>query len=137
MCAMLDHNGMCHFGSSLASGSVNPTELVEDQNLREHNVEMASREAQEARTREEEVAAGLVLDEPSAPPSASVADVVNDLSNALERLHVVFDWGGGDKDSGDKATTEAHVPPMKKLKGFVAASQMGQAPETRLSAAGG
>ena len=30
------------------------------------------------------------------------------------------------------AATEEHAPPTKKLKGFVAASQLNQAPETKL-----
>ena len=49
--------------------SVSSFELVEDQKLTEHDVEMASREAQEVRAREAAVAAGLVLDEPSPPVS--------------------------------------------------------------------
>ena len=47
---------------------------------------MANQEAQEMRAREAAVAAGLVLQEPWTAPSATVADVVMDLSNALERL---------------------------------------------------
>ena len=46
--------------------------------------------SQEAHTREAAVAAGLVLDEPEAPPSASATDVMKDLSSALERLRVAF-----------------------------------------------
>ena len=75
---------------------------------------MASQEAQEVRTREAAVAAGLVLDEPEAPPSASATDVMNDLSSALE---------DEDKEMGDAVTTERATPPTKRLKGFVAASQ--------------
>ena len=118
MFEMLDHNGACHFGSSFALGSLNPIcvkkiefehprtnpdqamassatsatsfELIEDQTLTAEEVEMASQEAQEIRTREAAVAAGLVLDEPEAPPSASATDVMKDLSSALERLRVAF-----------------------------------------------
>ena len=107
---MLDHNGICHFGSSFALGSLNPIcvkqiefghfrtnpdqamassatsatsfELIEDQTLTVEEVEMASQEAQEIRTREAAVAAGLVLDETEAPPSASATDVMKDLSSA-------------------------------------------------------
>ena len=95
MFEMLDHNGACHFGSSFALGSLNPIcvkknefehprtnpdqamassatsatsfELIEDQTLTAEEVEMASQEAQEIRTREAAVAAGLVLDEPEDP----------------------------------------------------------------------
>ena len=95
---------------------------------------MASQEAQEIRTREAAVAAGLVLDEPKAPPSASATDVMNDLSSALERLRVAFATptsGLGapgpaeeeDKDMEDADATERATPPTKRLKGFVAASQ--------------
>ena len=102
---------------------------------------MASQEAQDIRTREAAVAAGLVLDEPEAPPSASATDVMKDLSSALERLRVAFatptpGLGApdpaeeGDKDMGDADGTEratppeeAQTPPTKRLKGFVAASQ--------------
>ena len=115
---MLDHNGPGHFGSSFALGFSEPNfvekfegnnfrtnpeqamassatsatsfELIEDQALTAEEVEMASQEAQEVRTREAAVAAGLVLDEPEAPPSASATDVMNDLSSALERLRVAF-----------------------------------------------
>ena len=64
---------------------------------------MASQEAQEMRTREAAVAAGLVLQE---------TDMLN-------------------KEQATTATEE-RAPPMKKLKGFVAASQSSQAPETKL-----
>ena len=100
---------------------------------------MASQEAQEVRTREAAVAAGLVLDEPEAPPSASATDVMNDLSSALERLRVAFYTptpGLGapgpaedeDKEMSDAVTTERATPPTKRLKGFVAASQQTTAP---------
>ena len=76
----------------MASSATSATsfELIEDQTLTMEEVEMASQEAQDIRTREEAVAAGLVLDEPEAPPSASATDVMNDLSSALERLQVAF-----------------------------------------------
>ena len=110
MFEMLDHNGPGHFGSSFALGFSEPNfvkklrgitseptpnkqwpsatsttsfELIEDQALTAEEVEMASQEAQEVRTREAAVAAGLVLDEPEAPPSASATDVMNDLSSGL------------------------------------------------------
>ena len=91
---------------------------------------MASQEAQEIRTREAAVAAGLVLDEPEAPPSASATDVMNDLSSALERLRVAFSTptSGLDKDMDDADATERATPPTKRLKGFVAASQKTTAP---------
>ena len=159
---MLDHNGPGHFGSSFALGFSEPNfveknegnnfrtnpeqamassatsatsfELIEDQALTAEEVEMASQEAQEVRTREAAVAAGLVLDEPEAPPSASATDVMNDLSSALERLRVAFSTptpGLGasgpaedeDKEMSDAVTTERATPPTKSLKGFVAASQ--------------
>ena len=156
---MLDHNGPGHFGSSFALGFSEPNvleknegnnfrtnseqamassatsatsfELIEDQALTAEEVEMASQEAQEVRTREAAVAAGLVLDEPEAPPSASATDVMNDLSSALERLRVAFSTptpGLGaaedeDKEMSDAVTTERATPPTKRLKGFVAASQ--------------
>ena len=77
---------------AMASSATSATsfELIEDQALTAEEVEMASQEAQEVRTREAAVAAGLVLDEPEAPPSASATDVMNDLSSALERLRVAF-----------------------------------------------
>ena len=84
---MLDHNGPGHFGSSSALGFSEPNfvkkiegnhfrtnpeqamassatsatsfELIEDQALTAEEVEMASQEAQEVRTREAAVAAGL------------------------------------------------------------------------------
>ena len=58
---------------AMASSATSATsfELIEDQALTAEEVEMASQEAQEVRTREAAVAAGLVLDEPEAPPSAS------------------------------------------------------------------
>ena len=166
---MLDHNGMCHFGSSIALGSWNPIcvkklsfdtfepnpdqamassatsatsfQLIEDQTLTVEEVEMANQEAQEIRTREAAVAAGLVLDEPEAPPSASATDVMKDLSSALERLRVAFatptsglgapgpaeedDKDMEDADVTERATPpeEAQTPPTKRLRGFVAASQ--------------
>ena len=162
MSEMLDHNGPGHFGSSFALGFSEPNfveqnegnnfrtnseqamassatsatsfELIEDQALTAEEVEMASQEAQEVRTREAAVAAGLVLDEPEAPPSASATDVMNDLSSALERLRVAFSTptpGLGasgpaedeDKEMSDAVTTERATPPTKRLKGFVAASQ--------------
>ena len=158
MFEMLDHNGPGHFGSSFALGFSEPNlcekfegkhfrtnpepamassatsatsfELIEDQALTAEEVEMASQEAQEVRTREAAVAA----DEPEAPPSASATDVMNDLSSALERLRVAFSTptpGLGapgpaedeDKEMGDAVTTERATPPTKRLKGFVAASQ--------------
>ena len=92
MFEMLDHNGPGHFGSSFALGFSEPNfvekfegnnfrtnpeqamassatsatsfELIEDQALTAEEVEMASQEAQEVRTREAAVAAGLMLDEP-------------------------------------------------------------------------
>ena len=54
--------------------SVTSFELVKEQKLSEDDVEMANQEAQEMRAREAAVAAA---------PSAAVADVVMDLSNAL------------------------------------------------------
>ena len=79
------------------------------------------------------MAAGLVLDEPSSPTSASVADVVKDLSNALERLHVAFGSpktaGGGDKDT---ATRRPQCSADEEAQGIRGGLQMGQAPETRL-----
>ena len=162
MFEMLDHNGPGHFGSSFALGFSEPNfveknegnnfrtnpeqamassttsatsfELIEDQALTAEEVEMASQEAQEVRTREAAVAAGLVLDEPEAPPSASATDVMNDLSSALERLRVAFSTptpGLGasgpaedeDKEMSDAVTTERATPPTKRLKAFVAASQ--------------
>ena len=129
---MLDHNGPGHFGSSFALGFSEPNlcekfegkhfrtnpepamassatsatsfELIEDQALTVEEVEMASQEAQEIRTCEAAVAAGLVLDEPEAPPSASATDVMNDLSSALERLRVAFSTptsGLGGRGQGD------------------------------------
>ena len=76
----------------MASSATSATsfELIEDQTLTVEEVEMASQEAQDIRTREAAVAAGLVLDEPEAPPSASATDVMKDLSSALERLRVAF-----------------------------------------------
>ena len=59
-------------------------ELIEDQTLTVEEVEMASQEAQEIRTRKAAVAAGLVLDEPEAPPSALATDVMKDLCSVLE-----------------------------------------------------
>ena len=119
----------------MASSATSATsfELIEDQTLTAEEVEMASQEAQEIRTREAAVAAGLV-DEPEAPPSASATDVMNDLSSALERLRVAFATptsGLGapgpaeeeDKDMEDADATERATPPTKRLKGFVAASQ--------------
>ena len=98
----------------MASSATSATsfELIEDQTLTVEEVEMASQEAQDIRTREAAVAAGLVLDEPEAPPSASATDVMKDLSSALERLRVAFatptpGLGApgpaeeGDKDMGD------------------------------------
>ena len=127
----------------MASSATSATsfELIEDQTLTVEEVEMASQEAQEIRTRKAAVAAGLVLDEPEAPPSASATDVMKDLSSALERLRVAFATptsGLGapgpaeedDKDMEDAGGTEratlpeeAQTPPTKRLKGFVAASQ--------------
>ena len=86
------------------------------------------------------MAAGLVLDEPEAPPSASATDVMKDLSSALERLRVAFatptsglgapgpaeedDKDMEDADVTERATPEeAQTPPTKRLRGFVAASQ--------------
>ena len=125
----------------MASSATSATsfELIEDQALTAEEVEMASQEAQEVRTREAAVAAGLVLDEPEAPPSASATDVMNDLSSALERLRVAFSTptpGLGapdpaedeDKEMSDAVTTERATPPTKRLKGFVAASQQTTAP---------
>ena len=156
---MLDHNGPGHFGSSFALGFSEPNfvekiegnnfrtnpeqamassatsatsfELIEDQALTAEEVEMASQEAQEVRTRKAAVAAGLVLDEPEAPPSASATDVMNDLSSALERLRVAFSTptpGLGasgpaedeDKEMSDAVTTERATPPTTRLKGFAA-----------------
>ena len=135
----------------MASSATSATsfELIEDQALTAEEVEMASQEAQEVRTREAAVAAGLVLDEPEAPPSASATDVMNDLSSALERLRVAFFTptpGLGapgpaedeDKEMSDAVTTERATPPTKRLKGFVAASQQTTAGEqTGLPGAGG
>ena len=126
---------------AMASSATSATffELIEDQALTAEEVEMASQEAQEVRTREAAVAAGLVLDEPEAPPSASATDVMNDLSSALERLRVAFSTptpGLGasgpaedeDKEMSDAVTTERASPPTRRLKGFVAASQKTTAP---------
>ena len=76
----------------MASSATSATsfELIEDQTLTVEEVEMASQEAQDIRARKAAVAAGLVLDEPEAPPSASATDVMKDLSSALERLRVAF-----------------------------------------------
>ena len=117
----------------MASSATSATsfELIEDQTLTVEEVEMASHKTQDIRTREAAVAAGLVLDEPEAPPSASATDVMNDLSSALERLQVAFatptrratgTWG---MRTARRATPpeEAQTPPTKRLKGFVAASQ--------------
>ena len=116
----------------MASSATSATsfELIEDQALTAEEVEMASQEAQEVRTREAAVAAGLVLDEPEAPPSASATDVMNDLSSALERLRVAFSTPTEDEDKemSDAVTTERATPPTKRLKGFVAASQQTTAP---------
>ena len=108
----------------MASSATSATsfELIEDQALTAEEVEMASQEAQEVRTREAAVAAGLVLDEPEAPPSASATDVMNDLSSALERLRVAFSTptpGLGapgpaedkDKEMSDAVTTERATRP--------------------------
>ena len=116
---------------AMASSATSATsfELIEDQALTAEEVEMASQEAQEVRTR----------DEPEAPPSASATDVMNDLSSALERLRVAFSTptpGLGasgpaedeDKEMSDAVTTERATPPTKRLKGFVAASQKTTAP---------
>ena len=87
------------------------------------------------------MAAGLVLDKPEAPPSASATDVMKDLFSALERLRVAFatptsglgapgpaeedDKDMEDADVTERATPpeEAQTPPTKRLRGFVAASQ--------------
>ena len=120
----------------MASSATSATsfELIEDQTLTVEEVEMASQEAQDIRTREAAVAAGLVLDEPEAPPSASATDVTKDLSSALERLRVAFATptsGLGapgpaeedDKDMEDADGTERATPPeAKRLKGFEEAS---------------
>ena len=128
---------------AMASSATSATsfELIEDQTLTAEEVEMASQEAQEIRTREAAVAAGLVLDEPEAPPSASATDVMKDLSSALERLRVAFatptsglgapgpaeeeDKDMEDADVTERATPpeEAQTPPTKRLRGFVEASQ--------------
>ena len=47
-----------------SAASVSSFELVEEQQLTEEDVAMASKEAQEERAREAAVAAGLVLEEP-------------------------------------------------------------------------
>ena len=127
----------------MASSATSATsfELIEDQTLTVEEVEMASQEAQEIRTREAAVAAGLVLDEPETPPSASATDVMKDLSSALERVRVAFatptsglgapgpaeedDKDMEDADVTERATPpeEAQTPPTKRLRGFVAASQ--------------
>ena len=53
----------------MASSATSATsfELIEDQTLTVEEVEMASQEAQDIRTREAAVAAGLALGEPEAP----------------------------------------------------------------------
>ena len=95
---------------------------------------MASQEAQEVRTREAAVAAGLVFDEPEAPPSASATDVMNDLSSALERLRVAFSTptpglgAPGPAENEDKEMSDAVTTERARLKGFVAASQQTTAP---------
>ena len=108
----------------MASSATSATsfELIEDQTLTVEEVEMASQEAQDIRTREAAVAAGLVLDEPEAPPSASTTDVMKDLSSALERLRAAFATPtpglgapgpaeAGDNDMGDADSTEQATPP--------------------------
>ena len=144
---LCETNEFGHFRTNpdqaMASSATSATsfELIEDQTLTVEEVEMASQEAQEIRTREAAVAAGLVLDEPEAPPSASATDVMKDLSSALERLRVAFatptsglgapgpaeedDKDMEDADVTERATPpeEAQTPPTKRLRGFVAASQ--------------
>ena len=106
---------------AMASSATSATsfELIEDQTLTAEEVEMASQEAQEIRTREAAVAAGLVLDEPEAPPSASATDVMNDLSSALERLRVAFST----PTSGLGAPGPAEEEDKDMEDAFVAASQ--------------
>ena len=123
----------------MASSATSATsfELIEDQTLTVEEVEMASQEAQDIRTREAAVAAGLVLDEPEAPPSASATDVLKDLSSALERLRVAFatptpglgarggrqGHGGCGRHGAGHATGGGADATHEETKGFVAASQ--------------
>ena len=107
----------------MASSATSATsfELIEDQTLTAEEVEMASQEAQEIRTREAAVAAGLVLDEPEAPPSASATDVMNDLSSALERLRVAFSTptsGLGAPGHGRCGRHGAGYPTNEEAEGF-------------------
>ena len=51
-----------------SAASVSSFELVEEQQLTEEDVAMASKEAQEERAREAAVTAGLVLEEPLVAP---------------------------------------------------------------------
>ena len=71
--------------------TVSSFELVEEQQVTEADVAMATQEAQEMRDREAAVAAGLVLAEPSTPPEGTAADVVDSLSKALEHLQFMLD----------------------------------------------
>ena len=94
----------------MASSATSATsfELIEDQTLTVEEVEMASQEAQDIRTREAAVAAGLALDEPEAPPSASATDVMKDLSSALERLRVAFATPTPDPPKAAEGTISPH-----------------------------
>ena len=71
--------------------TVSSFELVGEQQLTEEGVAMATQEAQEERTREAAVAAGLVLEEPSVAPTCTAADVMQGLTDALEKLKVALD----------------------------------------------
>ena len=71
--------------------TVSSFELVEEQQVTEADVAMATQEAQEMRDREAAVAAGLVLAEPSTPPEGTAADVVDSLSKALKHLQFMLD----------------------------------------------
>ena len=67
-----------------SAASVSSFELVEEQQLTEEDVAMASEEAQEERTCEAAVTAGLVLEEPLVAPTRTAAEVAQDRPNARE-----------------------------------------------------
>ena len=131
---------------AMASSATSATsfELIEDQALTAEEVEMASQKAQEVRTREAAVAAGLVLDEPEAPPSASATDVMNDLSSALERLRVAFSTptpglgasGPGDERCGHHGAGYSTDEEAEGLRGGLPEDH-GPAEQTGLPGAGG
>ena len=122
--------------------TVSSFELVEEQQVTEADVAMATQEAQEMRDREAAVAAGLVFAEPSTPPEGTAADVVDSLSKALEHLQFMLDrpksgkGASGPADEGDvdlgDAVPSDEAPQAKKMKGFVAASKPSHAVENKL-----